>query len=102
MKEVLRTNDPVRLSYGVALLQDAGCHPFVADRFMSAAEGGISAFQRRVLVPDEEAETARRLLLALDEPAPPHAQDDLADAEGADLHDADPDDAHDKDTDGPT
>lgn len=68
MKEVLRTNDSVRLSYGVALLEDGGCHPFVADRFMSSAEGGISAFQRRVLVPDEEVETARHLLMALDAP----------------------------------
>lgn len=71
MKEVLRTNDPVRLSYGVVLLEEAGCHPFVADRFMASAEGGISAFQRRVLVPDEEVESAKRALLALDAPSLP-------------------------------
>ena len=39
MIEVLRTNDPVRLDYAVVLLKQAGCYPFVADRFMSAAEG---------------------------------------------------------------
>lgn len=71
MKEVLRTNDAVRLSYAVALLTEAGCHPFVADRFMAAAEGGISAFQRRVLVPDEYEAVAKETLKMLDVPLPP-------------------------------
>ncbi|MDZ4762125.1 MAG: DUF2007 domain-containing protein [Alphaproteobacteria bacterium] len=66
MIEVLRTNDPVRLDYAVILLKDAGCHPFVADRFMSAAEGGIVAFERRVLVPNEYEAQARETLLLLD------------------------------------
>lgn len=68
MIEVLRTNDPVRLDYAVILLKEAGCYPFVADRFMSAAEGGIPAFERRVLVPDEYESRARETLTQLDEP----------------------------------
>ncbi|MBI1340022.1 DUF2007 domain-containing protein [bacterium] len=76
MIEVLRTNDPVRLSYALALLEDAGCEPFVADRFVAAVEGSISAFPRRVLVPDEMAPRARVTLLALDAPA---AADHVAD-----------------------
>ena len=71
MIEVLRTNDPVRLDYAVVLLKDAGCHPYVADRFMAATEGGISAVERRVLVPDEYADQARQTLKQLDEKAPP-------------------------------
>jgi len=66
MIEVLRTNNPVRLDYAVVLLNRAGCHPFVADRFMSAAEGGILAFERRVLVPDEWESVARETLKQLD------------------------------------
>ncbi len=66
MKEVLRTNDPVRLSYAVSLLREAGCHPFVADQFAAAVDGGISAVQRRILVPDEEAAAARTVLESLD------------------------------------
>jgi hypothetical protein len=71
MIEVLKTNDPVKLSYAVALLRDAGCHPQVLDRFMSAMEGSVSAIQRRVLVPDDEADKAKRLLVDIDFPTPP-------------------------------
>jgi hypothetical protein len=78
MIEVLRTNDPVRLDYAMVLLREAGCYPYMADRFMAAAEGGISAFERRILVPDEYAGQAREALKLLDDPAPPadHPPDD--------------------------
>ena len=71
MIEVLRTNDAVRLSYAVALLKEAGCHPQLLDRFMSAMEGSISAIERRLLVPDEEEKRAKEVLKALDAPPPP-------------------------------
>jgi hypothetical protein len=71
MIEVLRTNNPVRLDYAVVLLTRAGCHPFVADRFMASAEGGISAFERRILVPDEFEGAAREALKQLDAPPDP-------------------------------
>ena len=71
MIEVLRTNDPVRLSYAMTLLEDGGCHPFCADRFMASVEGSISALERRILVPDEVVGQARELLKALDEAPPP-------------------------------
>ena len=71
MIEVLKTNDPVKLSYAVALLKESGCHPQVLDRFMSAVEGSVSAIQRRVLVPDDEADRAKRLLTDIDSPPPP-------------------------------
>jgi hypothetical protein len=68
MIEVLRTNDPVRLDFAVMLLRQSGCHPFVADRFMASTEGGISALQRRIMVPDQFAEEAKVVLLQLDAP----------------------------------
>lgn len=71
MIEVLRTNDPVRLDYAMILLKEAGCYPFVADRFMAATEGGISAFERRVMVPDEYETRAKETLKALDVPPEP-------------------------------
>ncbi|MEP7209327.1 MAG: DUF2007 domain-containing protein [Alphaproteobacteria bacterium] len=71
MIEVLKTNDPVKLSYAVALLKDSGLHPQVLDRFMSAVEGSVSAIQRRVLVPEDEADRAKRLLVDIDSPIPP-------------------------------
>jgi len=82
MIEVLRTNDPVRLSYAVALLTDAGCHPFVADRFMASAEGGISAFQRRILVPDEYSDQAKATLKGLDDVEPLPEDGDYGTPEG--------------------
>jgi hypothetical protein len=86
MIEVLRTNNPVRLDYAVVLLNRAGCHPFVADRFMSATEGGILAFERRILVPDEWEALARETLKQLDAEMEPLADDPEADPEA----DADP------------
>lgn len=78
MIEVLRTNNPVRLDYAVILLERAGCEPFVADRFMSSAEGGISAFERRIMVPDTHEKRAREALKELDHPLPAEADDDPA------------------------
>ena len=81
MIEVLRTNNPVRLDYAVVLLNRAGCHPFVADRFMSATEGGILAFERRILVPDEWETLARETLKQLDAEMELLADDPEADPE---------------------
>jgi len=50
MEEVFRTNDPIKLSYVEHLLQEAGIDYFVADRHISAVEGNIGAFPRRVMV----------------------------------------------------
>ncbi|MDP3740672.1 MAG: DUF2007 domain-containing protein [Hyphomonadaceae bacterium] len=78
MIEVLRTNNAVRLDYAVILLKSAGCYPVVADRFMASAEGGISAFERRILVPDEFVAQAKETLKQLDQPIEP-LPDDLPD-----------------------
>ncbi|MFT3723776.1 MAG: DUF2007 domain-containing protein [Hyphomonadaceae bacterium] len=79
MIEVLRTNNPIRLDYAMVLLKQAGCHPFVADRFMAAAEGGILAFERRVLVPDEYEGKAKDVLKQLDVPHDLPAEDPAED-----------------------
>jgi hypothetical protein len=62
MRVLLATTDPVRLSFLVALLRDAGCAPVVLDAAISALEGGIGAFPRRLAVPDEQAAQALRVL----------------------------------------
>jgi hypothetical protein len=63
MIEILRTNDAVALSLAEALLESAGIDCFVADRHMSAVEGSIGAFQRRLLV-DRQIAARARLALA--------------------------------------
>lgn len=62
MKELLRTNDPVRLSWAEALLTAAGIESVIADRHTSVIEGSIGAIQRRILVAEEDLARARRLL----------------------------------------
>lgn len=62
MHEILRTNDPVVVSYATALLQGMGIEAIVADEYMSALEGSIGVWPRRVLVEDEARTAARRLL----------------------------------------
>ncbi|MEM1150368.1 MAG: DUF2007 domain-containing protein [Pseudomonadota bacterium] len=59
MEEVFRTNDLVKLSYVQHLLSEAGIDHFVADQHISAVEGNIGAFPRRVLVREDLASRAR-------------------------------------------
>ena len=66
MKELLRTNDTVRLSWLQALLGAAGIEAVVFDRHTSIIEGSIGAIPRRLMVPDEELTRARDLLAAAD------------------------------------
>jgi hypothetical protein len=62
MDELLRSNDPVLLSFVGALLNDARIAHTVADQNMSVIEGTIGILPRRILVPADELERARRLL----------------------------------------
>lgn len=62
MVELLRTNDLVLLGLAEALLGEAGIACFVADAHMSTLEGSIGALRRRLLVPTDELEKARRVL----------------------------------------
>lgn len=63
MKELLRTNDVVRLSWLQALLTDAGIDTLVLDLHTSIAEGSIGILPRRLVVSDEDFSRARRVLL---------------------------------------
>jgi len=62
MKELLRSNDPVRLSWAEALLAAEGIESVIADRHTSIVEGSIGAIPRRILVADGDLARARRLL----------------------------------------
>lgn len=62
MRDVLRSNDPVVISFAQSVLQQAGIANFVADQHMSAVEGSIGAFPRRLLVETSDWDEARRLL----------------------------------------
>ncbi len=59
---LLRTNDIVLISVVESLLEEAGIGCFVADQYVSAIEGSIGAFPRRVMVSADREAQARRLL----------------------------------------
>ena len=70
MKELLRTNDPVRLSWLTVLLTDARIESIILDNHTSVLEGSIWAIQRRLMVADEDYVRARRVLADAGESLP--------------------------------
>jgi hypothetical protein len=66
MKELLRTNNIVRLSWVQALLTDAGIDSIILDQYTSLVEGSIGAIQRRVMVEERYHSRALRLLSEAD------------------------------------
>jgi len=66
MRELLRSNDPVLLSYVSALLEEGDIAFMVADTNMSVLEGSIGVLPRRVLVESEKIGRARNILTEAD------------------------------------
>lgn len=66
MKELLRTNDLVRLSWVEALLREAGIETLVLDQHTSLIEGSIGAIQRRLMVDDRDLQRAQTLITEAD------------------------------------
>jgi hypothetical protein len=62
MEELLRSNDPVFLSFVRHVLAEEGIDFLVLDEHMSALEGSIGVLPRRVLVAADDAPRARRAL----------------------------------------
>jgi putative signal transducing protein len=69
MRELLRTNDPVRLSFLEALLKDLGITNLVLDHHTSVVEGSIGAIPRRLMVAARDYHRARAALAAAGEEA---------------------------------
>ncbi|RDD60902.1 DUF2007 domain-containing protein [Ferruginivarius sediminum] len=62
MRELLRTNDVVRLSWLQALLADAGIETLILDAHTSIIEGSIGAIPRRLCVAEDDLSRARQVL----------------------------------------
>ena len=62
MRELLRTNDLVHLSWATALLQGAGIEAIILDTHTSVLEGSVSAIQRRLMVIDDDYSRASYLI----------------------------------------
>ncbi|WP_426228909.1 DUF2007 domain-containing protein [Pararhizobium sp. DWP3-4] len=63
MKELIRTNDVVVLSFAESLMKDAGIGCFIADQGMSILEGSLGLLPRRFLVDEDDADEARQVLI---------------------------------------
>lgn len=62
VEELLRTNDPVLISFAVSLLDDAGIGHAVFDTNMSIADGSLGILPRRLMVDPNLIKSARHLL----------------------------------------
>lgn len=62
MRELVRTTDPVLLSFLEALLRDAGIEPMIADQHMSMLEGSLGILPQRLLVPTDSWQRAAHIL----------------------------------------
>ncbi len=62
MKELLRTNDIVLVSYIEVLLRQEGIEPIVLDTNASVLEGSVGILPRRIAVIDDDYNRARSAL----------------------------------------
>lgn len=66
MFELVRTNDPVLISWLRAQFQGLGIEILVLDEHMSAMDGSILAIPRRIMVPDAYEAQAKEILAEAD------------------------------------
>lgn len=62
MKLLISTTDPAVIAFAQALLDGEGIDSFLMDVHMSALEGGIGLFPRRLMVADRDHFRARSVL----------------------------------------
>jgi hypothetical protein len=62
MREVLKSNNPVELSFAEAVLKAAGIDSVVFDTNMSVLDGSMVILPRRLMVSDDDADRAVALL----------------------------------------
>lgn len=79
MKELLRTNDPVLISWLTAALGEHAIEAVVLDTHTAVLEGSIGAIQRRVMVADADYFLASRVLAEAGEGEPEGGGNDAAD-----------------------
>ena len=70
MKELLRTNNFVYLSFAQAVLKEAGIDALVFDSHMSVMEGSIGILPRRLMVGNDDFSRAQKLLAEAEPPEP--------------------------------
>jgi hypothetical protein len=67
MRELLRTNDAVRLSWLQAMFASAGIEAVILDTHTSILEGSAGAIPRRLMVHEHDEQRARAVLKEIEE-----------------------------------
>lgn len=62
MREILRSNDPILLSFATSLLTDAGIDHHLADAHESVINGSLDMLSQRLLVSPPHFPEAHQLL----------------------------------------
>lgn len=62
MKELIRSNDMVLISYLEHRLREEGIEPLMLDGHMSIMEGSLGVLQRRMMVAEEDLTRAQVIL----------------------------------------
>jgi hypothetical protein len=70
MRELLRSNDLVHLSWAQAALAAAGIESLLLDAHISSVEGNIGAFPRRLMVHEDLLDSARKVLAQAEQAHP--------------------------------
>lgn len=63
MKELIRSNDLVLISWIRFVLNDSCISSYILDEQMSVLEGSANAIPRRIMVNDEDHDNAVRILI---------------------------------------
>jgi len=64
MRAVLKSNNPVVLSYASHVLEEAGIEALIFDTHASIMDGSMAMVPRRLMVADEDFHRAEKLLRA--------------------------------------
>ncbi|MGH8825149.1 MAG: DUF2007 domain-containing protein [Jiangellaceae bacterium] len=62
MIEVLRSTDPVAISFVDSLLDDVGIDHVIADQIISVIDGSLGVIPTRILVAADRVDEARQLI----------------------------------------
>ena len=73
MQEIVRSNDPVRLSWLCALLADGRIEGIILDSHTAVLEGSAGAIMQRLMVIDEDYDYALAILREAGELPSPEA-----------------------------
>ncbi len=62
MEELIRTNNPVSISFIQSLLKDSGIEYVLLDTHMSIMDGSLGILPQRIMVTSDDLVTAQKIL----------------------------------------